>query len=89
MPASWLCLDFGENRRVLPSFYTLRHGGNYDADILRTWQLQGSNDFENWIVLVQHFKDASLRGKFASFSWMIPVSSTAYRYFRILQTGFF
>lgn len=44
VPASWLCVDFGENRKVIPSYYTLVHGGNYDADILRTWQFQGSND---------------------------------------------
>ena len=25
----------------MPNYYTLRHGGNYKADSLRTWDLQG------------------------------------------------
>jgi hypothetical protein len=41
VPASWFTIDFGNNRAVFPTFYTLRHGGNYRADSLRTWDLQG------------------------------------------------
>ncbi len=32
--------DFGKNKTVTPTHYTLRHGGNYRADSLRTWDLQ-------------------------------------------------
>ena len=32
IPASWFQLDLGPNRRVLPNYYTIRHGGNYKAD---------------------------------------------------------
>ena len=44
VPASWFCIDLGEKRKANPTYYTLVHGGNYEADILRTWYFQGSND---------------------------------------------
>lgn len=41
VPASWFSIDFGPNRRILLSYYSLRHGGNYTADALRNFELQG------------------------------------------------
>jgi hypothetical protein len=29
---------------LVPNYYTLRHGGNYKADSLRTWDLQGESE---------------------------------------------
>ena len=40
VPASWICIDLGERRGVVPTYYTLRHGGNYKGDSLRHWDLQ-------------------------------------------------
>lgn len=51
VPSSWFCVDFGPNSRVKPTTYSLRHGGNYKGDSLRTWDFQGSIDGENWVVL--------------------------------------
>ncbi len=48
VPASWFCLDFGPSRSVNATSYVLRHGGNYRADSLRNWDLQGSQDERNW-----------------------------------------
>jgi len=87
VPASWFCIDLGLNRKACPTYYTLVHGGNYEADILRTWYFQGSNDGENWIALRKHTSDVSLSGKFESFSWPVEGVTNAFRYFRILQTG--
>lgn len=50
VPSSWFSLDFG-TRRVKVTSYSLRHGGNYRADSLRTWDFQGSNDGSNWVLL--------------------------------------
>ena len=50
VPSSWFCLDFG-SLRVRPTTYSLRHGGNYRGESLRTWDFQGSIDGENWVVL--------------------------------------
>ncbi len=34
-------IDLGRTRSVLPTHYSLRHGANWKADSLRTWDLQG------------------------------------------------
>jgi hypothetical protein len=39
-----MMIDFGPKRKVIPTHYTLMHGGDYEADILRNWSFQGSND---------------------------------------------
>lgn len=87
VPASWFSIDLGKGRSVIPNYYTLRHGGNYRADSLRTWDLQGSFDGITWSVLKRHTNDCSLNGPFATHSWPVVGINTAYRYFRILQTG--
>jgi len=87
VPSSWFCIDFGPNRKIIPTYYTLAHGGNYNADILRNWYLQGSNDGETWSVLKKHSNDQSLGGKFVPYSWPVENIFSSYRYFRILQTG--
>jgi len=71
VPASWFALDFGRNRAVAPTHYTLRHGGNYRADSLRTWDLQGSKDGKTWTLLRRHTHDMSLTDKFATHTWTI------------------
>jgi len=90
VPASWFMIDFGENTTVAPTHYTLRHGGNYRSDSLRTWNIQGSKDGKNWVVLRSHNQDQSLTDKFATNTWPVKVldpGDLGFRYFRILQTG--
>ena len=91
VPSSWFCIDLGEGRKVTPTYYTLRHGGNYKGDSLRHWDLQGSLDGENWVVLSRHNNDASLNSPFAVHSWPVilplDIKVNNFRYFRILQTG--
>src|SRR3990167_885965 len=114
VPASWFCIDLGENRTVLPTHYTLRHGGNYRSDCLRTWDFQvcfflinvlhrdiyyrfyspdflilykkGSINGRDWTLLRRHANDTSLKDPFQSYTWPIH-TDTAYRRFRVLQTG--
>jgi hypothetical protein len=50
VPSSWFSINFGDGR-VRPTSYCLRHGGNYRADSLRTWDFQGSIDGECWVTL--------------------------------------
>eukprot|EP01090_Pellita_catalonica_P005736 TRINITY_DN15975_c0_g1_i1.p1 TRINITY_DN15975_c0_g1~~TRINITY_DN15975_c0_g1_i1.p1 ORF type:complete len:565 (-),score=81.34 TRINITY_DN15975_c0_g1_i1:25-1719(-) len=87
VPASWFAIDIGVSRSLIPMHYTLRHGGNYKADSLRTWDFQGSQDGEDWTLLLRHIQDENLSGPFATHSWSVPDITTSYRYFRILQTG--
>lgn len=80
-------IDLGPGRSVIPTFYTLRHGGNYRADSLRNWDFQGYHDeSQTWDVLRRHTDDHSLNGPYAVHTW--PLEATkAYRAFRVLQTG--
>jgi hypothetical protein len=50
-------LDLGPNRAVVPTFYTVRHGGTFKADSLRTWDFQGSVDGTGWSLLRRHVND--------------------------------
>ncbi len=87
VPASWFMVDLGPGRSVIPTFYTLRHGGNYRADSLRNWDFQGYHEeSQSWDVLRRHTDDASLNGPYGIRTWPVE-SSKAYRAFRVLQTG--
>jgi hypothetical protein len=87
VPSSWLAIDLRQGR-LLPTQYTLRHGGNSKSDALRTWLLQASNDGTSWDEISRHQNDTSLNGGFATKTWKIDLAKpTMYRYFRILQTG--
>jgi len=87
VPASWFSIDLGPTRAVVPTHYTIRHGANYKADSLRTWDLRGSNDGVNWKLLKRHINDDSLNSNFATCSFPVQSVTQAYRHFRILQTG--
>ena len=88
VPASWMMIDFGPKRSVVPTYYTIRHGGKYRADSLRNWDFQGSVDGKEWTLLRRHTDDCSLSAPMAYHSWPIELSNLPpLRCFRILQTG--
>lgn len=87
IPSSWISIDLGPYRRLTLNYYTLRHGLNFKADALRTWDLQGSNDGINWKTIKRHTNDRSLHGQFVVASWPVPNCTEGYRFFRVLQTG--
>jgi len=88
MPNMWFSIDFGPTRSVNPTSYSLRHGGNWKADAVRTWDLQGSLDGVIWMTLKRHTNDCSLNAAFACHSWHLPESKeSSYRFFRIYHTG--
>jgi hypothetical protein len=87
VPSSWVAINLGSSRSLIAKAYSLRHGSSSKADALRHWTLQGSTDAKNWTVLRRHQDDNSLNGPFAFAAWNIDASTTAYRYFRVLQTG--
>ena len=82
---SWWMIDLGKCHRLRCTRYIVRH--DESADYLRSWQLQGSLDGEEWHILSQHAADNTLTmpGQYAS--WPIKLlQPPAYRYFRIFQT---
>jgi hypothetical protein len=96
-PNSWMSVDLGPNRRLLPTQYCLRHGHRSGNDRLIHWRFEASNDGTTWTVLKDHSNDESLPNHgFSVASWSIEPqpppssrgsSSQGYRYFRIHQTG--
>jgi BTB/POZ domain len=86
VPASWFTIDFGfalsqgpsrdDKPRtyyaVSPTAYSLRHGGNYRADLLRSWDLQASQDGSTWTVLRRHRGEETLNGRFDTHTWSVP-----------------
>lgn len=88
IPASWVAIDLRQGR-LIPSHFTLRHGGNSKMDTLRNWLLQAcDNDGDKWIEISRHSNDASLQGAFGMHTWKITTDlQRPFRQFRILQTG--
>ena len=88
IPASWVAIDLRQGR-LIPSHFTLRHGGSSKMDVLRSWLLQAcDNDGERWVEISRHSNDASLQGAFGTHTWKITSDlQRPFRQFRILQTG--
>jgi hypothetical protein len=83
LPNSWVAVDFRQ-RKLACNYYSIR-ARNYDANHLKGWNLQGSNDFSTWTTL--HSKT---NNPLAANQWYSAATtanqSTFYRFFRILQT---
>ena len=84
---SWMAVDL--KRQLIPSHYCLRSdkhsGGNHK---MRHWRLEGSNDGSSWTTLREHSNDTALGDDaFSVAHWPLPDVATAYRHFRIYQTG--
>jgi len=86
VPSSWFSLDFGPQRRITPVHYSLRHGGNYRADALRTWELQASTDGSDWRTIDRQANVTALGGPFAAATFQVQAPE-AFRLFRVVQTG--
>jgi hypothetical protein len=61
---SWITLDFGKGRHLLPTRYRLKYGGGHStlgSCAPRNWQLRGRVDEKtSWKVLYDHVEDDSL-----------------------------
>jgi hypothetical protein len=94
-PKSWMSVDLGEGRSLAPDHYCLRHVYNdhgmfpQNFHAMRNWQLEGSNDGIHWDTLRSHANDTALDNDCVSeAAWPVHQdTNTAYRHFRILQTG--
>jgi hypothetical protein len=87
-PDSWVAVDLGKGRSLVPSDYCARHGHSNGYYRLQSWDFEGSNDGSNYTVLRSHKNDNSLPNKgFSVAAWKVEGANQAYRYFRIRQTG--
>jgi hypothetical protein len=86
---SWVSVDLGKGRSLVPSNYCLRHGYHGNGLFrLRSWDFEGSNDDNHWTVLRAYKNDNSLPDQgFSVAAWKVEGVNQAYRYFRIMMTG--
>jgi len=92
---SWYRLDLGKYVKVIPTHYTLKYGSSANYCCPRFWNFQASNsadveaspdDESLWTTIRVHDNDASMNSDFAWLSYKVECT-TAYRYFRVVQTG--
>ena len=84
-PGSWMRVDLGAGRSLVPNHYCLRHD-NHDSHTLRHWVLEGSDDANSWTTLRTHSDDQALVFLCVA-AWPVEGATKAFRYFRIRQTG--
>lgn len=97
VPNSFFAIDLGAGRELVPSKYTLQKRNLGPSNDARSWKFQGTNTVASmsvanlqaatWVDLDVQTNNTTLD---ADSSWVaINVSgvSTAYRYFRFIQTG--
>lgn len=85
---SWWCLDLTEKYSLYLTHYSLRHGRQDGMYLLCNWRLEGSSDGENWKTLKEHVNDTLLKRTPHQATWAVDGKFTsAFRYFRIYQTG--
>ena len=86
-PGSWMQVDLGAGRSLVPNHYCLRHA-NHSFHALRHWVLEGSEDANSWTTLRTHSDDQALAATAMSVAaWPVEGATKAFRYFRIRQTG--
>jgi len=65
-PYTWMLVDLGHRRSLIPTAYSLRHGYNNNRYCLRNWELQGRGNPAadgaegGWVVLKAHVNNVSL-----------------------------
>lgn len=80
---SWVRLDF-KGSSVCPNYYTMAHRAGFDGYYLRDWQLQASNDAQEWVVLEEHKADESLNKKNLVAAWPVEGVRNFYRFFQVV-----
>jgi hypothetical protein len=95
---SWIFVDLGVSRSLIPDRYSLRHYSEGDWEKIRNWKLQGTNsvagtsnaqiEAATWTDLDVRANDTTINGV-AAWGDFVPNQSntTAFRYLRIIQTG--
>lgn len=102
LPFSYFCVDFGENRFITPTHYSMGYGSSGSACLPRFWLFQGSKKLNrtdvqysstdtpqndaDWVTLSIHANDASINSEWGFHTWKINTKDS-YRYFRVIQTG--
>eukprot|EP00249_Psilotum_nudum_P017129 c26176_g2_i2 orf=223-2589(-) len=86
-PSTWWKIDLGGEHQLRCNYYTLRQDGS--VNYLRSWNIQGSVDDENWVDLKVHKNDQTFSqpGQYASWPVCGAHALLPFRFFRVLLTG--
>jgi len=77
-PESWVMVDFGENRKLLPDRYCLLHGAVDGKNAIRNWEIQAKiGDGDEWAVLRAYQRNKKLKvGCHSTASWKLKSRSS-------------
>ena len=84
---SWMSVDLGAGRSLVPNHYCLRHWDHANNQALRNWRFEGSDDGATWVCLKDHRNDSTIPSQPRVVGHWALESRGGYRHFRILQTG--
>jgi hypothetical protein len=86
-PNSWMSVDLGADRIVVPTHYCLRNDVNSRA-VARNWALEGKADGGDWQEIKRHENDTTMATqKYAVGAWPVDAGGRAFRHLRIRQHG--
>ena len=89
-PNSWMSVDLGEGRTVVPTHYCLRTDENGGSYAVRNWTLEGkaADPGADWQEIRRHDNDATMAAQqYAVGAWPVEAGGRAFRHFRIRQHG--
>ena len=88
---NWFCIIFPDNIKITPNKYSLKHSSGGYNQVLRNWNIWGSNNGFSWHGLKCHKNDQSFitheYNAGASHTFPIDNCKIGYSRFRIKQTG--
>jgi hypothetical protein len=88
-PNSWMSVDLGEGRTVVPTHYCLRNDANGHC-VVRNWTLEGkaADPGADWQEIRRHDNDQTIaQQQYAVGAWPVEAGGRAFRHFRIRQHG--
>lgn len=83
---AWLKYDF-IGRKINLTHYSIRNRHDYDANHVRNWVIEGSNNNNEWTILDTHQNDETMKGRNGVHTFEIKKHEEYYRYLRLRQTG--
>ncbi|KAK8838963.1 hypothetical protein M9Y10_032423 [Tritrichomonas musculus] len=86
-PNSWICFEF-KKHRVIPTHYTIRSekSNGVNGYHLKSWNIEGSNDNQNWTPIDEEKDNGSLNGSNYVNTFAIQ-NNKDFKYIRLMLTG--
>lgn len=82
----WIMVDFNEQKICLTEYSIRSEGSSPGWYHLKNWNVEGSNDNENWIILDSHENNSDLNSNNAIKTFFVQ-NREFFRYIRLKQIG--